>query len=142
MLFYPGKCNKEVYLFAQSRDPPDIYTFPYRNELLVLCMFICYYPVWFPHRIFEEYLYLTRDYRSSHKLSYFSNAFFGLREFEIIVAVKECLYKPVDARIGCHEHVKVQGTQCKPSEHIEFMFDDPFIVLPQISHDPVTLCIG
>ena len=57
----PEKCNKEVYLFAQSRDPPDIYTFPYRNELLVLCMFICYYPVWFPHRTFEEYLCLTRD---------------------------------------------------------------------------------
>ncbi len=36
-------------------------------------------PVWFPHRIFEEYLYLTRDYRSLHKLPYFSNAFFGLK---------------------------------------------------------------
>ena len=76
----PEKCNKEVYLFAQSRDPPVIHTFPYRNELLVLCMFICYYPVWFPHRIFEEYLYLTRAYRSLPKLPYFENTFLGFME--------------------------------------------------------------
>ncbi len=30
-------------------------------------------------RIFEEYLYLTRDYRSLHKPPYFANAFFGLK---------------------------------------------------------------
>ena len=41
-------------------------------------MFICYYPVYFTHRIFEEYLYLTRAYRSLPKLPCYSNACSGL----------------------------------------------------------------
>ena len=46
--------------------------------LTFLTGFICYYPVCFPHRIIEEYLRLTRAYRSFHKLPYFSIAFPGL----------------------------------------------------------------
>ncbi len=47
---------------TQYKIQPGKYTLLFKNEALVLCMLICYYPVFFPHRIFEEYLYLTQDF--------------------------------------------------------------------------------